>query len=64
MTETKDLYELGETPPLGHVPKQIFETLGPLLPRILYFIKIPKYLFNRKITFKFFFRNKLFLGNS
>ena len=27
MTETKDLYELGETPPLGHVPKQMYASL-------------------------------------
>ncbi|MEX2228760.1 MAG: crotonyl-CoA carboxylase/reductase [Dehalococcoidia bacterium] len=26
-TEKKDLYELGETPPLGHVPKQMYASL-------------------------------------
>ncbi|MEX2373068.1 MAG: alcohol dehydrogenase catalytic domain-containing protein, partial [Dehalococcoidia bacterium] len=27
MPENKDLYELGETPPLGHVPKQMYASL-------------------------------------
>ena len=27
MAEQKDLYELGETPPLGHVPKQMYASL-------------------------------------
>lgn len=27
MAEAKDLYELGETPPLGHVPKQMYASL-------------------------------------
>ncbi|MDA0270477.1 MAG: crotonyl-CoA carboxylase/reductase [Chloroflexi bacterium] len=27
MAEKKDLYELGETPPLGHVPKQMYASL-------------------------------------
>jgi crotonyl-CoA carboxylase/reductase len=27
MPDTKDLYELGETPPLGHVPKQMYASL-------------------------------------
>ena len=27
MADVKELYELGETPPLGHVPKQMYASL-------------------------------------